>query len=138
MAKRASKIDNHAEFYFNINSLYTKTPKMQMSSPIVYIKRTVTQWVIRTPPRIFVSLPPNLAICSRLVWMPQLRFALFLIFFFTEIFHFLSGNFFGFVYRLLFFIVFVHNHNLRSLQSEIALVEDVVGIRGKFRSLCGS
>ena len=27
------------------------------------------------------------------------------------------------------------NHNLRSLQREIALVEDVVGIRGKFRSL---
>ena len=66
--------------------------------------------------------------------MSLLRFALFLIFSFTEIFHFLSGNVFGFVCRLLFSIVFIRNHNLLSLQPEIALVEDVVGIRGKFRT----
>ena len=64
--------------------------------------------------------------------MPLLRFASFLTFVFTEIFHVLSGNFVCFVCRRLFFIVFVLNHNLRSLQREIPLVEHVVGIRGKF------
>ena len=70
--------------------------------------------------------------------MPLLRFALFLIFLSTEIFHFLSGNSFGFMCRPLFSNVFVRNHKLLSLELEIALVEDVVRIRGKFRTFCDS